>query len=202
FGGATGYAVPRPSAFGFVFESDHSYYYLVCGLAILLGIFAKNLIRSRIGRAFIAIRDHDIAAEILGINVFRYKLLAFAVGCFYAGVAGTLLGHFYLYVNIESFPITDSIWYLGMVIVGGMGSIMGSVFGAVFLTILQEISITLAPIIEGILPEGLAMYQMQAALGWLFYGIVIIVFVIFEPRGLAHRWQLMKASYRLNPFPY
>ena len=202
FGGHTGHPAPRPGIFGFVFDSDISYYYLVGAMTLLLGLFARNILRSNVGRAFVAIRDHDIAAEILGVNLYRYKLYSFAIGCFYAGIAGALLGHFWGFTNIEAFPFGDAIWYLGMVIVGGMGSVLGSVFGAVFFVVVEEITLNISPLITALFPSMAALGQMEAALKWLIFAVIIILFVIFEPNGMAHKWNLIKASFRLFPFNY
>ena len=103
----------------------------------MLAIVATlNLVRSRIGRAFIAIRDQDIAAEIIGIDIFRYKLLAFAISSFYAGVCGVLYTYYFGIANYEQFQLIVSIDYLAMIIIGGLGSVLGSIFGAVFVTLL------------------------------------------------------------------
>jgi len=202
FGGTTGHPAPRPQIFGFSFKSDLSYYYLIGALTLFLGLFARNLFRSKVGRAFVAIRDHDIAAEILGVNIYRYKLLSFAIGCFYAGIAGALQGHFWGYTNIEAYPFSNSIWFLGMVIIGGMGSVLGSVFGAVFFVAIEEIAIHVCPAIAALFPSMAAHGQMEAALKWLIFSLVIILFVIFEPNGMVHRWNLIKASFRVYPFNY
>ena len=200
FGGATAQPAPRPQIFGIFFDSDISYYYLVAVVTIFFGIFARNLLRSKIGRAFVATRDNDIAAEILGVNIYAYKLLSFFVGCFYAGVSGCLMAHFWGFTNIQAFPFDNAIWYLGMVIVGGMGSVLGSVFGATFFVILEELSFIIAPSIAVLIPSfGVAT---EAAMKWLIFSGVIIVFVIFEPNGMAHRWNLIKASFRIYPFNY
>ena len=200
FGGTTGHRAPRPKIFGFMLKSDISYYYLIFILSLIGGLFAKNLFRSKVGRALVAIRDNDIAAEILGIDIYRYKLISFAIGSFYAGIAGSLQGHFCGYTNIEAFPLSDSIWLLGMVIVGGMGDVLGSVLGVVSFVILEEITGLLGPLLTNIFPSLAVMVQMQAALKWLIFAVVIILFVIFEPNGMAHRWNLIKASFRIFPF--
>ena len=202
FGGTSGHPAPRPMLFGLSFQSDVMYYYLVGVLALFLGIFANNLFRSRVGRAFVAIRDHDIASEILGINIYRYKLLAFGIGCFYGGVAGSLQAHFFEYTNLEAFPFSDSIWLLGMVIVGGMGSVLGSVFGALFFVVLEEFANVVCPLIAALFPSMASHGQMEASLKYLIFSLVIILFVVFEPNGMAHRWNLLKGSFRVYPFNY
>jgi branched-chain amino acid transport system permease protein len=147
-----------------------------------------------------AIRDNDKAAEAMGINIFRYKLLAFIICTFYAGVAGCLFANFMLWINLESFTLIDSIWYVVMIIVGGLGSIEGTIFGVVFIIFLKELVFVVGPMAEGIFsfwPIGAGSGLLLAVIGG-----VAILFLIFEPRGLAHRWNLIKASYRLWPFGY
>src|SRR5207244_2101233 len=128
--------VPRPLLFGTVLKSQTQLYLFLMAFVVLAIVGTSNLIRSRIGRAFIAIRDQDIAAEIIGINIFRYKLWAFAISSFYAGVTGVLYTYYLGIANYEQFQITVSIDYLAMVIIGGLGSILGSILGAIFVTLL------------------------------------------------------------------
>jgi branched-chain amino acid transport system permease protein len=200
-GGATGLAVPRPEIGGFVFKSRASYYHLVMGFAVLATFLAKNIVRTRVGRAFIAIRDNDLAAEVMGVNVFRYKLLAFFIGCVFAGVAGALTVHYVTYALTAQFRFLDSVWYLGMLIAGGMGSTTGAIFGVIFLKVLDYVVTLIGPPISAILPPSLAA-QASAALGLIMRGLVIILIVIFEPKGLVHRWEFFKGYYRLWPFSH
>jgi branched-chain amino acid transport system permease protein len=197
--GFTGVSVPPAAIGNFVFDSEVKQFYLILPLTALCVFFATNLGRSRIGRAFIAIRDNDLAAEVMGINVFNYKLLAFFLGCFFAGIAGSLFAQSN-FINAENFTFTDSILYIGMIIIGGLGTAVGPIFGAVFIRLLQQFVIMLSPMIEGIftwLPSGFA-----TGIGPMVFGLVIVLFLVIEPRGLAHRWNLFKASYRLWPFSY
>src|SRR5919202_123010 len=144
--------VPRPRIGPYVLASQRAmYYFLLCFVVIAI-VGTMNLVRSRVGRAFIAIRDHDIAAEIIGINIFRYKLLAFAISSFYAGVTGVLYTYYLGIANYEQFQINVSIDYLAMIIIGGLGSVLGSIFGAIFVTLL--------PIVIRIFLEDF---------GWLFF---------------------------------
>ena len=196
-GGIDGLAVPRPEIFGFVLKSKASYFYLVMAFACLGTFFAKNLVRTRVGRAFIAIRDNELAAEVMGVNLWSYKLLAFFIGCVYAGVAGSLLVHYYAFATVDQFPFMNSVWYLGMLIVGGMGSTTGAILGAVSLKLLDELVIIVGPTLSAVVSP-----QAAASLGLIMRGLVIIIFLIFEPRGLAHRWGMVKAYYRLWPFSH
>ncbi len=199
-GGANGLAVPRPEIGGIVLKSQGSYFYLVMIIACLGTFLAKNIVRTRAGRAFIAVRDNDLAAEVMGINLWSYKLLAFFIGCVYAGVAGSLLVHYVAFATTDAFPFMNSVWYLGMLIVGGMGSITGAIFGTVFLKLLDQLVTISGPMLAATFPAIAA--QAAASLGLIMRGLIIAIFLIFEPRGLAHRWEMVKAYYRLWPFSY
>jgi branched-chain amino acid transport system permease protein len=196
-GGPDGLSVPRPEIGGFVFRSKTSYFYLVMIITCLATFLAQNIVRTRAGRAFVAIRDNDLAAEVMGINLFAYKLLAFFIGCVYAGVAGSLLVHYFAFACLDQFPFMNSVWYLGMLIVGGMGSIPGAIFGAVSLKLLDELVTIAGPVLSSIVAA-----QAAASLALISRGVVIMLFLIFEPRGLAHRWDLIKGYYRLWPFSH
>ena len=196
-GGADGLSVPRPAIGDFVLRSKGSYFYLVLILTCLGVYFAKNVGRTRVGRAFIAIRDNDLAAEVMGVNLLVYKLTGFFLGCVYAGVAGALLVHYYSFASTEHFPFINSVWYLGMLIVGGMGSTAGTIFGVIFLKLLDELVTVIGPLLATAIAP-----QAAASLGLIVRGLVIILFLIFEPRGLAHRWELIKTYYRRWPFSY
>src|SRR4029078_6259489 len=128
--------VPRPSVFGYDVRTQGQLYFFLLFFAIIAIVGAINIVRSRIGRAFIAIRDQDIAAEIIGINIFRYKLSAFAISSFYAGVCGVLYTYYFGIANYEAFQIVVSVDYLAMIIIGGLGSVFGSILGAIFVTML------------------------------------------------------------------
>ncbi len=197
-GGADGLAVPRPTIGSFVIRSKSSYFYLVMIITCLGTFLAQNITRTRAGRAFVAIRDNDLAAEVMGINLWAYKLLAFFIGCVYAGVAGSLLVHYVAYATLDQFPFMNSVWYLGMLIVGGMGTTTGAILGVVSLKLLDEFVIQVGPNLSTL---G-APPQAAASLGLIMRGLVIIIFLIFEPRGLVHLWERVKAYFRLWPFSY
>jgi branched-chain amino acid transport system permease protein len=199
-GGIHTLVVPSPKLGNIVFRSSQQIYYIIIPLAILMTFFAKNLARTGVGRAFVAIRDNDLAAEVAGVNVFRYKLLAFFICSVYAGVAGSLWAHWVRAVNTDHFTLMNSIWFLGMLIVGGMGSTAGAVFGVVFLRVLEEVTKIMGEKMIIFFPTLVG--SVQASLTVTAYGLVIMLFLIFEPRGLAHRWEIFKASYRLRPFAY
>ncbi len=194
-GGTDGLSVPRPQIAGIALGSKTNYFYLVMAFACLATILAKNIVRTRAGRAFIAIRDNDLAAEVMGISLWTYKLQAFFIGCLYAGVAGSLLVNYYSFASTDEFPFMDSVWYLGMLIVGGMGSTAGAVLGAVALKLLDELVTITGPMLSAVVAP-----QAAASLALISHGLIIIIFLIFEPRGLHHRWEMVKAYFRLWPF--
>ena len=199
-GGFTGIAVPYASIGGFVFKSEASQFYLIMVIVIMCTFFAKNLARTRIGRAFVAIRDNDLAAEVMGVNLFYYKLLAFFIGCFLAGIAGSLLAHWIGFMNAEQFSIGESILYIGMVIIGGLGTALGPILGVILIRLLQQGMMFIAPAIEAAIPALPAGFTTGIAP--MLFGVIIVLFLIYQPRGLAHRWMLFKAAYRLWPFSY
>jgi branched-chain amino acid transport system permease protein len=201
-GGFEGISVPYASIGGLVFDTDVKQFYLVMIIVVIALFFAKNLTRTKVGRAFIAVRDNDLAAEVMGVNVNYYKLLAFFIGCFFAGIAGSLLAHTTYSLNAEQFSFTDSILYIGMIIIGGLGTTIGPILGVVLIRILQKVllPIYLVPWLEKTftgLPAGFA-----TGIAPMVFGLIIVLFLILEPRGLAHRWALFKAAYRLWPFSY
>jgi branched-chain amino acid transport system permease protein len=199
--GTEGMWMKRPDVLlGIDFKSDRNYYLLVLTITIIMTYLATNLARTKLGRSFVAVRDNDIAAEVMGINIAYTKIMAFGIGCFFAGIAGALGGAYYEYVNIAWFRLDDSIWYLGFLVVGGFGSIFGAIAGATVWKIMDELSTLVTPLAETFL--GGAAFYASAAFSLVFYSLIIIVFLVFEPRGIAHRWEIIKRSYRLHPFPY
>ena len=199
-GGVIGIDVLSLPRIGGIEFRERNFYFLAMGLVVVLTFFTKNLQRTNTGRSFIAIRDNDLAAEVMGISLFRYKLIAFFIGCFFAGIAGWLWAHFIGRVTPEHFTIKECIWALGMIIVGGMGSTTGAIMGATFIKLLDVLVDVLTPIVGRTFP-ALGM-QFFSAAGLMLFAIVVILFLIFEPRGLYHRWELFKSSYRLHPYSY
>jgi len=189
---------PPMQVFGWPIDTPVKKYYLVLGFVLLLTLFGKNLVRGQIGRAWMAIRDMDVAAEIIGISLFRHKLLAFAVSSFYAGVAGGLITFtYYGAANIEAFNLIVSFHLLGMIIIGGMGSVLGSFFGGGFITLLPIFINQFARSFGTALRSDLL-----ACIELIIFGGLIIFFLIVEPYGLARLWQTLKDKLRLWPFPY
>lgn len=197
--GATGFMAPPPAIGGFVFDTPEKYFYFALFFCILFIFIAKSIVRSGLGRAFVAIRDNDIAAEAIGINIFYYKLVAFAICTFFAGIAGALMTHYLQWVHAESFTLIESVWLIGMVIVGGMGSTIGAIFGVVFLMLLKQFMLIFGAMLEG---TGILIMGGGSGILQIAFGLVIVLFLIYEPRGLAHRWNIFKGQYRLWPFAY
>lgn len=198
-GGVSGMAINPPTIFGIEINNDFRFYFFALISAILLITAAKNIIRTKIGRAFISIRDNYIAAEAMGVDVFRYKLFSFGISSFYAGIAGSLWAYYVQFITPEHFSILASIQYLSMIIIGGLGSILGSIFGTIFMIVLPELLRHFVELLSGVAP---LLKQVFPAIREAFYGLVIILFLLFEPEGLARRWNLIKAYWKLWPFSY
>lgn len=198
-GGTAGMVLSRPTMGEFSFSSNTSYYYLCVIILLFTTLYATNLIRTRTGRAFLAVRDRDVAAQIMGINLFKYKVMAFAISSFFVGIAGALLAHFTMIVSPELYSTHVSIEYLAMILVGGLGSVFGSILGAIFITLLP---VGLSAFIDFISVYMPGMYQLLSAFREFVFGTVIILFLIFEPGGLVHIWNNIKSYFRLWPFSY
>ena len=182
--------------FGYQFDTPASKFLLVLAIVSLMALLAKNMIRSNIGRSWMAVRDMDMAAEVIGFRLMRTKLLAFAVSSFYCGVAGALYAFAYLgTVEPEAYNLDLSFRILFMIIIGGVGSILGSFLGAAFIVLL--------PIVLNILAHALALPTNVASnLELMVFGALIIFFLIVEPHSLARLWQIGKEKLRLWPFPH
>lgn len=198
--GAQGLNVQAPVIFGITFNTPQRYIYLTLTVLLVSTAIAHNVSRSRLGRAFVAVRDHDLAAELLGINPFRYKLIAFFLAAVFAGAAGALSVHQIRHLNSETFNLIDSVMLLGMLVIGGLGSNLGPIFGAIVVELLLEGATTFGPLFISAFPSTAA--GAVQALRPLFFGFTLMLFLIFEPRGLAHRWQVIKAAWRLRPFSH
>jgi branched-chain amino acid transport system permease protein len=194
--------VARPRVGRMVLSSQRDMYYFLLFFVVLAIVGTMNLMRTRVGRAFIAIRDQDIAAEIIGINIFRYKLLAFAISSFYAGVTGVLYTYFLGIANYEQFQIGVSIDYLAMIIIGGLGSVLGSIFGAIFVTLLP-IGIRYAmEAFGGVFFAPETILNLIPNLRLMMFGALIIFFLIVEPEGLNRLWRNIRSYFRVWPFAY
>ncbi|MCC7282753.1 MAG: branched-chain amino acid ABC transporter permease [Acetobacteraceae bacterium] len=202
-GGVAGTITEPPELLGLRFDSNETYLYVVLFWVVVMYVAAANLMRSRDGRALVAVRDHYLSAEMMGINLTKYRTLSFGISSFYAGVGGGLYAHYLLFVSVEAFTILFSIQFLAMVIIGGLGSVSGSLMGTAFMVLLPEVVqwggdlLAGSPIDRALNLGGGIAYLREMAIG-----AAIILFLIFEPDGLAHRWQLVKAYWKLYPFSH
>ena len=194
--------VARPRIGSMALDSQRAIYYFLLVFVVLALVGNMNLVRSRVGRAFIAIRDQDIAAEIIGINIFRYKLLAFAVSSFYAGVTGVLYTYYLGIANYEQFQLGVSVDYLAMIIIGGLGSVLGSVFGATFITLLPIVIRRVMEAFGGIFFEPGTLLNLIPNVRVMLFGALIIFFLIVEPEGLNRLWRNIRSYFRIWPFAY
>ncbi|MBI3781252.1 MAG: branched-chain amino acid ABC transporter permease [candidate division NC10 bacterium] len=181
-GGSLGIHPPKPSIGPLVFTSETHFYFLSISTMLLMTIGAANLIKSKIGRAFVAIRESEVAALAMGVNLTLYKTLAFAVSAFYAGIGGSLMGHLIGYISPDAFNLLVSIYFLSMIVIGGLASILGSILGSILLTALPYF-------LSGI--KNLPM---------VIYGASLILIIIFEPYGLTGHWMKLRLYWRMWPF--
>ena len=197
--GDLGMAVKRISVGPFQIKSQRQYFYFIALLAVLAVLFTKNLVRSKIGRSFIAIRDRDIAAEAMGISLAKYKVMAFGLSAFYAGVAGCLMAHYNRWIVPGSFDISLSIAYIAMIIMGGLGTVLGSVLGAILITGIPHGIVYIVDLIKGTYP-ALSGFIVDFKLG--IFGLVIVGTLLFEPAGLAGIYRRVKIYWKTWPFKY
>ncbi len=185
---------------GWPVDSEIKVYYLAAGLTVLCLVATANLLRTRVGRAWIAIRDNDIAAEAMGVNVVYYKLLAFFAAGVLAGAAGAVWIPSLLFVSPEHFQLSWGLWLVGVILIGGLGSLHGVVFGSIFVTVMPELlrNYAVDPL-SHVFPTLAQqfLYVKEAA-----FGLTIVLFLLYEPRGLAYRWQQTKNYFNLWPFAY
>ncbi|SDE72065.1 amino acid/amide ABC transporter membrane protein 2, HAAT family [Thermus arciformis] len=195
-GGIRGRTLPPPEVLGLVLDTPERLWYLVLLFALPLFFYGKRLLMTRAGRAFRAVRDNDLSARVAGVDLTRAKLLAFALSAFYAGVAGGLLAQLYKAVTPEYFPLSVSIQYLAMVIVGGAGTVLGAVLGAFFVLLIPEV---LNGFVGALGPE----YAAQLA-AWrnVAFGLLILAFLVLEPLGLVGLWGRVRDYFRTWPLPY
>ncbi|RQW78167.1 MAG: branched-chain amino acid ABC transporter permease [Geobacter sp.] len=198
-GGVSGLTIPAPKLGTFTLDNDKKIFYLIYVVVIAVVFFSRNLFRTKPGKAFIAIRDQAISAEVMGVNLLKYKLLSFGISSFFVGVAGALTAYQAKIISPETFPITVAIDYLGMIIIGGLGSIIGSIFGAIFITMLPEILRLVTTSLSASFPELVTVFS---SLKDLVFGILVITFLMFEPAGIAARWNAIKNYWKLYPFSH
>ncbi len=197
--GVLGLMVAPASVFGWPLDSDARIFYLIFALTVPATLFAKNLFRTKVGRAFIAIRDRDVAAGVMGVSLYRYKLLAFVISSFYAGVAGGLMAHHSRILFPDAFTLLVAIDYLAMIIIGGLGSILGSILGAGLMTLLPEVLKLTATSLTGVYPQA---FGLIASARDIVFGLAVIFFLTYEPQGLARIWMRMRSYWTLWPYSY
>jgi branched-chain amino acid transport system permease protein len=192
-----------PTLFGEPLTTDQSWFWLVWGLVGLTALLAKNIVRTRPGRAMQAIRDRDVAAEVIGVSLARYKIGAFAISSAMAGVAGALFAGYQEYVSPEEWTLFLSIQYLAIIIVGGLGTVLGAILGALFVgslpRVIDEVSDSL-PLISA--DPGEEPVISVFAFNQILFGLLIVLFLIAEPRGLVAMWLRVKAYFKGWPFSY
>src|SRR4249919_2640255 len=182
FSGGSVPASAKPfSIFGYTFRGDKQYFYVVLAYLVVSFLLVTNLMRTRDGRALVAIRDHYLSAEIMGINLTKYRTLSFGLAAFFAGIAGALYAHYQLVVSNEGFGIDRSIVFLAMVIIGGVGSVMGALMGTAFMVLLPEAMEWISALLRGgAIDRALALNNNIAFLREIAVGLVIVLFLIFE----------------------
>lgn len=190
--GNMGFYVEPASIGPIVFESERSFFYLAFVVIIITILILRNILRSPTGRAFIAIRDSEIAAQTMGISLAKYKTIAFSISAFFTGIAGSLYAHKISFINPESYTLLLSIEFLVMCIIGGLGSLHGAIFGTIFVIMLPQLIV----VSKDYLPHFL---REQTGLETAIYGLMIIIFILFEPAGLYGRW--LKIKYYFEMFP-
>jgi branched-chain amino acid transport system permease protein len=201
-GGSSGAQANPINVFGYEIGGDKGFFYVVLFFLVIMYLLGTNLLRTRDGRAFVAVRDHYLSAEVMGINLTKYRILSFGISSFYAGVGGALYGHYLGYVSAEGFTILLSIQFLGMIIIGGMGSVMGTLMGTAFMVLLPEATEATVSTIKHFTGDIPALTSALAYLKEAAIGLAIVLFLIFEPDGLVHRWRLIKSYWKLYPFSY
>jgi branched-chain amino acid transport system permease protein len=205
FGGRMGLESPTLNLFSYKIESDRQLYFLIIPVAFLLVLAARNLMKTRVGRAFIAIRDSDIAAETMGVNLVFYKTLAFAISAFYAGIAGGLFAFLIGFINPSTFNFILSIYFLAFVIVGGLGSIFGSIMGGIVMTWLMLVldKVQELPYLGTVLLSFSERWMSVTGLpniASIIFGLIIVLLVVFEPLGLYGFWIRTKIYWKTWPF--
>lgn len=199
-GGSRGITVARPEFLGLDLNNEKALYAFCLLAAVLTALVVLNLRRTHVGRAFVAIRDNDIAARAMGINLWRYKLLAFVISAFITGLAGALMGIYMSFVTVEGFPFLLSIEALAILVVGGLGSVLGTVLGAIFIVSLPELVTLLFGALGGSWAQALSASSHE--IKSMLYGLVIIAFLRFDSRGLLGMWHDLRHLWVHWPLRY
>lgn len=195
---SAGITIPEPFIGTFRLQGERPWFYFLLILLMAVTFFCINLVRTRPGRAWMAIRDRDVAAEAIGINLTRYKLLAFMLSATLASVSGSLAAYYSNVVTVETYTLDLAVIYIAMIIVGGMGSILGGLLGAIFITLLPFCIEWLFEFLPRMWRFGPIMFGVQVAM----VGISIILFLLFEPKGLAEIWRRIETYFDRWPFRY
>lgn len=199
-GANNGIAVPRPTVFGTLISTPTQFYFLIVPVAALLVLIAVLINRSHLGRQMVAVRENELAASVTGVRVARTKIIAFGIASFYAGIAGALLAYNSGIAHFEQFTLFDSIWFLGFLIVGGVGSTFGAVLGTVVLCLIRELLNRFAPVLSDVdfLRDKIGADVIFPMINVVF-GVLIILTLLYQPRGLAHLYT--RLSGRLRQWP-
>src|ERR1700743_88301 len=191
------------SIFGYTLRGDRQYFYVVLAYVVVSYLLVTNLMRTRDGRALVAIRDHYLSAEIMGIKLTKYRTLSFRLAAFVPATAGALYAHYQLVISQEGFGIERSILFLAMIIIGGTGSVMGTLMGTAFVVLLPESMEWISAWLKGgTIDKALSLNNNITFLREIAIGVIIIAFLMFEPDGLAHRWRQIKTYWKLYPFSH
>lgn len=194
----SGFTIDPPSIFGVALVSERHWYYFLLPITVAILLLNVNWLRSAFGRAWLAIRHRDIAAESLGINVAHYKLFAFSASTSLTCLAGALWAYHTGFVSVEAFDFQMLIGYLAMVIIGGLGSVLGAILGAVFVTVLPHMITLLAEKVPLFKSAGSQIFELQIGA----FGVIMLLFLVLEPRGLAGIWARVRFYFQLWPFKY
>jgi len=198
--GIRGIELPVPHVFGISLGKNQSYFMLLFVLTVFLMWGAKNIVRSKIGRAFVAIRDNDVSAQIIGIPIFPYKLLSFSISAFYAGIAGALFAGLLRTAIPEDYIFLHSIIFLAMVLVGGLGRLVGTIFGVIFITLVPVLLDLIVSYIANVYDPNFTIYL--GPMKEFVFGGLIILFIILEPEGLVGMWIKIRDYLKIWPLPY
>ncbi len=198
--GIRGIELPTPVLVGIPLRSQTRFFFVLVLVTALMTWGARNLLRSKIGRAFVAIRDNDVSAEIIGIPVFRYKLLSFAIASFYAGIAGAMFSAMQRAAMPQDYSFMHSVMYLAMVLVGGAGSILGTIFGVIFVGLVPFVLDFIVSWLAVVYDPNVTIYL--GPVKDLAFGLLIVLFIIFEPVGLVGVWVRFREYFRIWPLPY
>lgn len=198
-GGGEGLSVPPIQIGPLVVDTDMDYYFLTMPILVILCYFTKNILRTPFGRALISIRDRDIAAEVTGVHLAKYKVQAFMLSAFFAGVSGSIYGHYMSLISPDYFGFALSIDFIVIIIIGGLGTVLGTIFGSIFITIVPELLRLFGDLTRHTFP---IFAERFGDLREGIFGLLMILFIVFEPTGLAGIWRRVKIYWKAWPYRY